>query len=75
MNLYTVRSFAKAIRHGSKYVYQTIPRLLTLWLDMGEDRKLAVSEVFTKLNTVVSDSIKQTPAYMVCLPIDPKSCS
>ncbi|KAH8118429.1 hypothetical protein DFH11DRAFT_1686601 [Phellopilus nigrolimitatus] len=34
MNLFTVRSYATAIRLGSKYAYQTIPRLLTLWLDM-----------------------------------------
>jgi serine/threonine-protein kinase ATR len=28
--------YLKAIKTGSKYVYQTVPRVLTLWLDMGE---------------------------------------
>jgi serine/threonine-protein kinase ATR len=37
MNLYTARSYVTAIRLGSKYAYQTIPRILTIWLDMGEE--------------------------------------
>lgn len=31
------RNFAKALNYGSKYIYQTMPRMLTLWLDYGED--------------------------------------
>lgn len=30
-----IHQFGKALRFGSKYVYQSLPRLLTLWLDMG----------------------------------------
>lgn len=67
MNLYTVRAYAKAIRYGSKYVYQTVPRLLTIWLDMGEDRNLAGSDVFKKLNDVVAKAIKDAPVYKVNL--------
>jgi serine/threonine-protein kinase ATR len=65
MNLYTVRFFAKAIRYGNKYVYQTVPRLLTLWLDMGESH--AASDVFKKLNDAVSRAIKDTPTYKVSI--------
>ena len=36
MNVFTVKAYVTAIRLGSKYAYQTIPRILTLWLDMGE---------------------------------------
>jgi hypothetical protein len=68
MNLYTVRSFAKAIKFGSKYVYQTVPRLLTIWLDLGEERTAAGTDVFKKLNDVVSRAIKEAPTYKVCLP-------
>ena len=35
MNSTTIKCYGAAIRFGSKYVYQTVPRLLTLWLDMG----------------------------------------
>ena len=37
MNVYTVKEYVTALRLGSKYAYQTIPRVLTLWLDMGEN--------------------------------------
>ncbi|RDB19974.1 Serine/threonine-protein kinase atr [Hypsizygus marmoreus] len=63
MCLYTVRAFARAIKLGSKYVYQTVPRLLTIWLDMGEDKPTAGLEVFKKLNDVVSKAINSAPVY------------
>ncbi|KAK7062299.1 Serine/threonine-protein kinase atr [Favolaschia claudopus] len=63
MNASTVKSFARAIKHGSKYVYQTVPRLLTIWLDLGEDRRLASQETFKKLNEVVAKIIKDAPVY------------
>ncbi|THH12376.1 hypothetical protein EW145_g35 [Phellinidium pouzarii] len=63
MNLYTVRSYATAIRLGSKYAYQTIPRLLSLWLDMGEDNAHATSDAFAAINTEVQRAILHTPIY------------
>ncbi|KAG5654241.1 hypothetical protein H0H81_005928 [Sphagnurus paluster] len=63
MNLYTVRSFAKAIKFGSKYVYQTVPRLLTIWLDLGEDKNSAGTDVFKKLNDNIAKAIKDCPVY------------
>ena len=67
MNLYTVKFFAKAIKFGSKHVYQTIPRILTIWLDMGENKALSGNDVFAKLNSVVARAIKDTPMYKVRL--------
>ncbi|KAJ3568764.1 hypothetical protein NP233_g5503 [Leucocoprinus birnbaumii] len=32
----TMRAFTRAVKQGSKYLYQTVPRLLTLWLDLAE---------------------------------------
>lgn len=66
MNLFTVRYFAKAIVYGSKYVYQTVPRLLTIWLDMGENIP-ANAETFKKLNSTVATAIRNAPAYKVSL--------
>ncbi|KAJ7688699.1 hypothetical protein B0H17DRAFT_938064 [Mycena rosella] len=63
MNSSTVKSYARAIKFGSKYVYQTVPRLLTIWLDLGEDRKLATQETFRRLNDIVAKIIKEAPVY------------
>jgi serine/threonine-protein kinase ATR len=70
MNLHTVKCFAKAIVCGSKYVYQTVPRLLTIWLDMGENVTAANTDVFRKLNHSVAIAIKTAPVYKVSLPYD-----
>ncbi|KAF9006738.1 hypothetical protein BDQ17DRAFT_1389499 [Cyathus striatus] len=63
MHLQTVRSYVRSIRYGSKYIYQTVPRLLTIWLDLGEDKESARTDIFRKLNDMVSKAIKETPAY------------
>ncbi|KAJ7055002.1 hypothetical protein C8F01DRAFT_1160647 [Mycena amicta] len=63
MNASTVKSFARAIRNGSKYVYQTVPRLLTIWLDVGEDRKVSTQQTFQRMNDVVSKIIRDAPVY------------
>ncbi|RPD66901.1 hypothetical protein L226DRAFT_452477 [Lentinus tigrinus ALCF2SS1-7] len=63
MNLQTVRSFTRAIRYGSKYIYQTLPRVLTIWLDMAEDSERANHDVFAKINVEVSRAIKMAPVY------------
>lgn len=63
MNMYTVRHYARAIRLGSKYIYHTVPRLLTLWLDNGEDKNVAGGEWFNKINDIVAGAIKDIPAY------------
>ncbi|KAJ7849841.1 hypothetical protein B0H14DRAFT_3085988 [Mycena olivaceomarginata] len=63
MNSSTVKSFSRAMKHGSKYVYQTVPRLLTIWLDLGEDRRSATQETFKRLNEVVAKAIKEAPVY------------
>ena len=65
MNVYTVKEYAMAIRLGSKYTYQTIPRILTLWLDMGEDAGLHDSETFTLINNELWSAVKQVPTFKV----------
>jgi hypothetical protein len=31
-----VSNYILALKYGVKYIYQTMPRMLTLWLDLGE---------------------------------------
>jgi hypothetical protein len=65
MNLNTIRFYSKAIKAGSKYVYQTVPRLLTLWLDPGEDDPELKMESNQKINQEVSKAIEVIPTYKV----------
>ena len=71
MILNTIRYYSKAIKAGSKYVYQTVPRLLTLWLDLGEDDPELKMESNQKINQEVSKAIETIPTYKVCSPLYP----
>ena len=32
---FVVKHYGMSLQYGSKYIYQSMPRLLTLWLDFG----------------------------------------
>jgi serine/threonine-protein kinase ATR len=65
MNLYTVKSFARSLKLGSKFVYQTVPRLLTIWLDLGEDQILSSTDTFKRINDICAKSVKEAPVFKV----------
>jgi serine/threonine-protein kinase ATR len=48
MNFQTIKCFTEATAYGNKFVYQTIPCLLTLWLDMGEHKVPAENRLFER---------------------------
>ncbi|KZV76007.1 hypothetical protein PENSPDRAFT_570505 [Peniophora sp. CONT] len=63
LRVLAVRSFMKAIKYGSKFTYQSVPRLLTIWLDMGEDADLRKTESFTKVMGEINRILPDIPAY------------
>ncbi|KAL1690090.1 hypothetical protein GGG16DRAFT_56461 [Schizophyllum commune] len=76
MLFHVVKAFAKAMRFGSKYIYQTVPRLLTIWLDISDNpevlantttekqkREPIIIDVFRDMCQSVEDAIKKVPAY------------
>ncbi|KAH9077054.1 hypothetical protein EDB83DRAFT_2504335 [Lactarius deliciosus] len=63
MRLSTVRCFTKAMKYGNKFIYQTVPRLLTIWLDMGEDGTVNTHEYFIKISAEISRAISGVPAF------------
>jgi len=65
MRLSTVRCFTKAMKYGNKFIYQTVPRLLTIWLDMGEDSAVRSEECFTKITAEISRAINGVPTFKV----------
>ena len=65
MRLSTIRCFTKAMKYGNKFIYQTVPRLLTIWLDMGEDATVNTHECFIKISAEISRAISGVPAFKV----------
>ena len=41
-----VENYLRALAFGSKYIYQTMPRALTLWLDLGAENELPVDHEY-----------------------------
>lgn len=65
MNLQTVHAYAKATRYGSKYIYETVPRMLTIWLDLGDHPTISKNDIYRRLNGEVERSLKTVPAWKV----------
>jgi serine/threonine-protein kinase ATR len=60
-----IKAYHKTLMLGTKFVYQTVPRMLTLWLDIGEDHELAGKETFAQIHKEMSGAIRRTKIYSV----------
>lgn len=65
MNSFTIKAFSKSMMHGSKYTYRTVPRLLTIWLDHGENPLMAQQDTFKKMTENISRAIQGAPVFKV----------
>ncbi|WVQ82128.1 hypothetical protein IAT38_004256 [Cryptococcus sp. DSM 104549] len=66
----TAKYYYQALQHGVKYIYQTMPRMLTLWLDFGQYMTQAVAKknennvkTLLKFNKLIEKAQKDLPAY------------
>lgn len=73
-----IENYIRSLNFGTKYLYQTLPRILTLWLDMGAqvdkapDGKVSLSRelhqrrkaVLSSLNRYISRHLQRMPAYI-----------
>ncbi|TRY93692.1 hypothetical protein DNTS_029400 [Danionella cerebrum] len=70
---YIVTYFGKSLQFGNQYIYQAMPRMLTLWLDYGakvyefekagrSDRVQMRAEL-TKINSVISEHTSNLSPY------------
>ncbi|XP_022100883.1 serine/threonine-protein kinase ATR-like [Acanthaster planci] len=71
--LFVVRHFGHSLLYGNQYIYQSMPRLLTLWLDYGShvaelekgkktEKTLTSKNILTRLNKILADlTVKLAP--------------
>jgi serine/threonine-protein kinase ATR len=69
-SLYAVKQFGTALQHGTKYIYQTMPRMLTLWLELGtvvtpgDQRSTPAKEqVFFTMNKKMKKWAQDLPSF------------
>jgi serine/threonine-protein kinase ATR len=73
-----IENYLRSLNYGTKYLYQTLPRVLTLWLELGaqlnsvpEGKVNPSRELFQRratllkqVNAYVSKNVKRLPAYI-----------
>ncbi|EIW68190.1 hypothetical protein TREMEDRAFT_32442 [Tremella mesenterica DSM 1558] len=66
-NYHTCHNYIQALLHGVKYIYQTMPRMLTIWLDLGESKDLKKSSetqhYLDKITALVDKARKELKVY------------
>lgn len=62
-NYHTCNYYSLALRHGVKYIFQTMPRMLTLWLDLGDTKDTKKKKFISKIHSVVGEAAHDLPAY------------
>ncbi|KAJ2607162.1 hypothetical protein EV177_005673 [Coemansia sp. RSA 1804] len=67
---YVIRYYSRALMYSSRFLYQALPRLLTVWLDFGasilnppESKNSRVVDRFKTINRVMHNFAKRLPAF------------
>ena len=68
MNLNTINWFGESMLYGDKHIYQTVPRLLTLWLELTTQYLNDNTHKETNKATVfLSSHVEEIPTYKASL--------
>lgn len=60
-----IDSYTRSMGFGTKYYYQTVPRVLTLWLDLGTEVQNGIDREYASQKAKSLDSIhKQLRKYV-----------
>ena len=66
-----IENYGNALIHGNKYIYQTMPRLLTLWFDNGQifakhkkQYPKVINDELAKVNQLMINFQKQIPTSL-----------
>ncbi|KAK5663169.1 hypothetical protein OQA88_6586 [Cercophora sp. LCS_1] len=70
-----IENYLRSLNFGTKYLYQTLPRILTLWLELGAqvdkppDGKISVSrELHTRRKSILHELHKHFSKYIQKMP-------
>ncbi|KAK9480237.1 hypothetical protein V1514DRAFT_359878 [Lipomyces japonicus] len=62
-----IKSYCLALAHGSKYIFQALPKLVTIWLDCAEGVSISIADNVAILNEIqksITDNRSLIPKYM-----------
>ncbi|OAF71626.1 hypothetical protein A3Q56_00600 [Intoshia linei] len=68
-----IECYGSSLVYGCNYIYQSLPRLLSLWLDFGNEMQSYKSDInsyshmsscIKKLNSIIESLIKRLPTFL-----------
>ncbi|XP_049868950.1 serine/threonine-protein kinase ATR [Pectinophora gossypiella] len=63
--LYALNSYGKALHCGHKYLYQSMPRMLSIWLDVEVTSKdTSVHSILAQMTEVIKTYSERLPLYL-----------
>lgn len=62
----TIQSYLTSLNLGSSYIYEVLPKLITIWLDFASkvDQTKSHNSKLNKIIKVIDDELKVIPAYV-----------
>lgn len=72
MQIHMINYFGKSLQYGSVYIYQSLPRLLSIWFDYGTRLlDVTVSQIkeerknnLLKMTKLIDSFLERLPAYI-----------
>lgn len=72
MQLHMIHNFGKSLQYGKEFLYQSMPRMLSIWLDYGsrqfENKDKETFEIKSlnvlKMTKLISTYLERLPTYM-----------
>ncbi|XP_045771949.1 serine/threonine-protein kinase ATR-like isoform X2 [Maniola jurtina] len=63
--LYALNSYGKALQYGHKYLYQSMPRMLSIWLDVEvTSADTSIHAVLAQMTEVIKNYSERLPIYL-----------
>ncbi|XP_053607158.1 serine/threonine-protein kinase ATR [Plodia interpunctella] len=63
--LYALNSYGKALQYGHKYLYQSMPRMLSIWLDMEvTSSDTSAHSVLAQMTEIIKTYSERLPVYL-----------
>ncbi|KAH9628521.1 hypothetical protein HF086_008041 [Spodoptera exigua] len=63
--LYALNSYGKALQYGHKYLYQSMPRMLSIWLDVEvTSTDTSAHQVLAQMTEIIKTYSERLPLYL-----------
>ncbi|XP_012274502.1 serine/threonine-protein kinase ATR [Orussus abietinus] len=63
LQMHMLNYYGKSLQYGCKYIHQSMPRMLTIWLDFAS-RRQSSSDCLSKMTNIIEVYLDRLPTFM-----------